>query len=69
MEFLVINEIAVTDDELIQSLGLGLLLLHSGALTRAEHCTVAKAVDRIESLICARKFVRRLMAEIDKLDV
>lgn len=64
---LVIDPVNITDDELAEGILIGLLLMNSGCLMRSEHIMVARAVNRLESLLYARKFVRRLMAEIDKL--
>ena len=60
MEILIVEPVDLTDDELASALVIAAMIRHSGALMESEVVFIDNVIGRIDSLIAARKFVRRL---------
>jgi hypothetical protein len=60
MEILIIEPVDLTDDELASALVIAAMIRHSGALMESEVVFIDNVIGRIDSLIAARKFVRKL---------
>jgi hypothetical protein len=69
MDILVIEPVQLTDGELAQALLLATIIRQTGALMVSEILVIDNLIGRIDSLLAARKFVRRLHNLTASLDV
>jgi hypothetical protein len=69
MDILIIEPVELTDGELADALILATMIRYSGALMVSEIRVMDNIIGRIDSLIAARKFVRRLHILAASIDV